>query len=139
MLTISSAVCKLPPRCRIITLTSSSEFEFGAGACALLVVANETLVHSFIFFLHGFDSEILKDHNPVAETIDEIVFATGKTDREECSPEQRVVMLHVLAVLEPSYSFDGVSFVAACEYGRATEVYGLSGRLHGGFQRRGHR
>lgn len=89
------------------TLTSSSQLQFGSGLGALLIVANEALVHAFVLLLHRLDAQ----------------HCVAVTDR--------------FAVLHPRHSLDRIAREVAREHGRTSEVHHLRGRIDFGRQRCG--
>jgi hypothetical protein len=83
----------------IAVLTSPSKFQFGASLRTLLVVPHKALVHALVLFFDG------------------------------VYPQSAVLMVEILAVLEPTNSLDGVAFVVAGEHSRSSEIHSLSFRL----------
>lgn len=82
-------------------LTSASKFEFSCCLSTLLIVFDDALIHSFVLFLHSFNAK----------------HSFGVIDK--------------FTVFHPSHSFDRISREMAREYGRSTEIDGLSSRFDG--------
>lgn len=88
-------------------LTSSTQFQFSASLCTLLIVPDKALIHALVFLLHRLDAQ------------------------------HRITVSNRFAVFHPGHRLDGIAGEVAREHGRTSEVDDLTGRIDFGRQRSG--
>lgn len=82
---------------RKCTRTSSSQFEFGASLGALLFVPHEALIHPFVFFPYGIDSQ-----------------------------HPAIVRIQPFSILQPRNRLYRIPFIVASQSGGSSKIYSLN-------------